>query len=106
MQTVRLIVGATIAGIAVLAVLTWVAADIRQHDRNEVCRDIAALTTESNERAVVLRDFIDANVKARLAAAHLAQQEGQLSLAALQFSIAREYRELRERFTLYPSPRC
>lgn len=79
---------------------------VRGTDLKGVCEDLQVLTAESNQRVGGTQDFIDANVRARRAAAELALREEQPALARLQFSIMREYVEVREDFRRLPPPDC
>jgi len=71
---------------------------------SSVCSSQKEITQTINMHDVALKEFIDANVRARRHTGDLALHEGNVGEATLQYSIANEYREIGDRFTPLPDP--
>lgn len=94
--------------IIVAVLILGVAAAIfsRAKTVSSVCTSQKEITQTINMHDKALKEFIAANVRARRHTGDLALHEGNVEEATLQYSIADEYREIGERFTVLPEPTC
>lgn len=102
----RLTKGRVALIVAVLLLGTGAAIFVRAKTVSNVCTSQREITQTINMHDRALKEFIAANVRARRHTGDLALHEGNAEEATLQYSIANEYREIGERFTVLPTPTC